>query len=237
MTNGTIPPPPGAAPKKKGLPTLAWVGLGCLALILIGALTCVGGVAFFGNKAKNFVEKQAKEAEENPVAFAGKMYAAVNPDIEFVSADESSEMITLRNKKTGETVTINYADIKDGRVSVDTGNGKVTFGAGTDNDLPEWVPSYPGASVTGNFSGNSGNSLGGTVTLETSDSAQDVFDFYRSQLEAGGYKISTQSFSAGEQSTKIVTGNLDDPKRTFTATVTSNDGKTGVLLAYSEGGD
>ena len=36
-----------------------------------------------------------------------------NPDIEFVSADESTQVVTLRNTKTGETVTFDYADIED----------------------------------------------------------------------------------------------------------------------------
>ena len=228
MTNGTIPPPPGAAPQKKGLPVLAWVGIGCLGLLFLGALTCVG----VGYMAKKKVESTFKELEENPVATVGKAYALANPDIEFVSADESSGVITFRNTKTDETVTINYADIKDGRVSINTGEGSVTFGAGASNELPDWVPSYPGATRTGGFSADAGNNSGGTVILETDAGAQEVYDFYKSQLEAGGYEINTQSFSAGGTEQRTVTGASSSPKRTVTASITSQEGKTVITVVY-----
>lgn len=132
MSNGIAPEAPVA--KKKGLSTLAWVLIGCGGLALLGVALFVGGVGFLGYKAKQFAE----DAEKNPVAAIGKAYAMVTPDVEFVSADETAKTLTLKNTKTGKTITITAEDLEKGRISFDTEDGSISLGGG--DEVPTDAP-------------------------------------------------------------------------------------------------
>lgn len=122
MSNGMVPEVPAA--KKKGLSPIAWILIGCGGLIVLGIVLFVAGVGFVGFKAKQF----AQEAEKNPVATIGKAYAMVTPDVEFVSADETTKTITLRDTKSGKTVTISADDLEQGKISFETEDGSISIG-------------------------------------------------------------------------------------------------------------
>lgn len=122
MSNGVTPEAPAA--KKKGLSTLAWVLIGCGGLIVLGLVLFVAGGLFVGSKVKQFAE----EAQKNPVAAIGKAYAMVTPDVEFVSADEEAKTLTLRNTKTGKSITISADDLEKGRISFEGEDGSITVG-------------------------------------------------------------------------------------------------------------
>ena len=54
--------------------------------------------------------------------------STANPDLEVVSSDDESGTVTIRNKKTGEEITMNAADIKNGRLRFKNEKGEeVTF--------------------------------------------------------------------------------------------------------------
>jgi hypothetical protein len=45
-----------------------------------------------------------------------KILTATNPDVEVLSTDEDRNTITIRDKKTRETVTVNFDDVKKGKI-------------------------------------------------------------------------------------------------------------------------
>jgi hypothetical protein len=75
-------------------------------LLLIGGCvaTCTVVVA---RKAKAY----GADASQHPELTALSLAAAVHPGIEVVSKDKAADTITLRNKKTGETVTLDLNDL------------------------------------------------------------------------------------------------------------------------------
>lgn len=89
-----------SAPQKKGLPAIAWVGIGCGGLLVLTVLVVVLGGMFIWRGVKGVVDDYA----ENPVRAQARMLARLNPDLEIVSEDGDS--ITLRDKTTGETFTM-----------------------------------------------------------------------------------------------------------------------------------
>lgn len=243
--------PPGAPEqKKKGLSPLAWILIGCGGLILVVGILVVAGVGFVGYKAKQF----ATDLEKNPVTIAGKAYAALHPDVEFVSADEESREITFRDVKTGEITTINADDIRDGRITIKNDQGEVTFdakggadggltmtdetgktvfqaGAGSAEDLPSWIPVYPGAEITATYVASAaGQGSGGSFSLTTSDGVDTVYEHYRSALEDAGFEIQTTG-STGQG--KILIATQADPARQVTVSVSEVDGKTQATVQYS----
>jgi len=77
--------------------------LGFFVLIIGGCATCA---YFVGKKAKEF--KQT--ADKNPQFAAISMVLALNPDVQVVSKNETTGIITVRNKKTGEITKIDSND-------------------------------------------------------------------------------------------------------------------------------
>src|SRR5689334_14016100 len=103
------PPPP---PQKKGMGPLGWIAIGCGVIILFGIIA-LGVMGYIG---KRFVDKVGK----NPAKYVAEMAIRGNPDLEIVSEDEGAGTITVKNKKTGETATVNMEDLKKGKFSMKT---------------------------------------------------------------------------------------------------------------------
>lgn len=254
MASTPPPVPPASAPSaqppaaKKTSPWV-WVVVGCGALILVVVLAFVVGGLFLFKKGKEFV----KTAEKNPAVAAAKIAAAVNPEIEVVDSDDEAGTVTLRNKKTGETITLNAEDIKKGRlkfstekgeeviveggeeqgkVRISSEKGEMVFGEGT-GELPDWVLVYPGAKPSGSWQARSKEKAGGAAVFTTSDPPDRVIAFYERELKSRGFSPSTSRF---EQDGKVVGGLVQGKTtqgRTLTITVTAEDGgQTNVALAY-----
>jgi biopolymer transport protein ExbD len=112
----TPPPPiPPAVPAKssnRGLIIVLCI-LGGL-LLLVGG--CVTTCVYYGAKKAS---EYAQTAEKNPAFATVSLIASLSPDISVVSKDAASGKITLRNTKSGETVTLDtneYTPEKIGRV-------------------------------------------------------------------------------------------------------------------------
>jgi len=105
MADSTPPPlaPVTApAPAKSGNRTLLVVlcVLGGLVLLIGG---CVTTCVYFGaKKAKEY----AQTAEKNPAYATLSILAALSPNVDVVAKDAATGKITLRNKKSGETVVL-----------------------------------------------------------------------------------------------------------------------------------
>lgn len=266
MTNGTHTPPPpptgdvphGATPpptakKKSGLSPLAWVGIGCGAILLIGvialAIAAAMGLSWLGG--------QAKEFEDNPAMATAKLMVRANPELELVEADDEAGTLTVRNKQTGEVTTVGLDEIEEGRIRFESDGetvtmgmeegedgegaftvrdkeGKATFrvGAGGEENIPGWVPRYDGAEPEGTYFATSGGEMNGGYSFETSDSPDDVLAYYRQALEEDGFsETGSSTSSAGGSSFSNATYESDG--RTVGVVVTSDGGTTNVIVNFS----
>ena len=236
-------------PQKKGMPVWAWIAIGCIGILVLCGVAVTGLVWWGAHKVKSI----AQDMQEHPEMATVKMLTAMNPDLELVSTDESAGKVTIRNKKTNETVTVDMADIKNGKLNFESkeGTSSLSFnqdagkmevkGAdgstasfGGSAQVPSWVPSYPGATMQGVYSAEDSTQAGGTFGMESSDSFDQVFDHFKGQLEGGGYKVTESKFNGGTGMGGMLVGESADGKHTITYTLSTEDGKTKVAGVYSE---
>ena len=133
------PPPFPLKPAKKGLPPLAWFGIGCGGLVLIA-------VALFAFFAAKIGMNVAKHLKDHPGKEAAEAVVAEYPDFEKVTENAERGEITLRAKPSGRQITTTYDDVAHGRVTIDDPAGNpVPLFHGDLTKVPAWVPRYPGA--------------------------------------------------------------------------------------------
>lgn len=244
---GTPPPPP----KKGGLPTWAWIVLGCLLLLILGAGATCFGAAWFAKKATDKISQW----EKDPSSFAmdaAEFALKNNPDVELISMDRENKTFTVRDKKTGKETTISLSDVENGNFSVESGgqqvdiavdggqNGSIDvtgpdgqrlqIGGGAAADVPDWVPSYAGAEPQGISSFETGTERSGTFTFKTDDSIKEVLDHYQEELKAGGFTIELRSTS-GDDGGLIV---AKSGSRNVNVGCTRNDDATQVSVTFTE---
>lgn len=245
---------PGGAPKKKGLPPLAWVGIGCGVIALIGLVLVLAGGLWVGSKVK--------EAADNPEMATAKTIVRLNPELELVESDDDEGTLTVRNTRTGEVLTVDVSEVREGRFSFRDeegqetsigmeedeegqgaftvrdreGNETLRIGAGGEEDVPAWVPRYPGVRVEGTMSSRRAGKTEGAFTFETTDSVDDVVAWYVEELEDLGLSESGRSdHQAGGG--RLVNLTYQGEGRTLNAMVTSDGGETNTVVSYSEEGE
>ena len=199
------PLPPGKKPN-----ILLWV-LGGFVVLLFGvtAMCGLGGYLLY-HKAKE-AGLDSGLLSKNPIYAAAKMAATVNPDVEIASTDDSSGTIKVRDKKTGKTTTLKFdpdkktmvvtdengkeatvkvnTDGDKGSVEVQSPDGNMKFGASTSNQMPAWMPVYPGSSPAGTFSAQTKDGSQSTFAFKTKDAPAQVLSYYQDQLKSGGFSI------------------------------------------------
>ena len=89
------------------------------------------------------------------------------------------------------------------------------------------VPEYPNATRT---SYSNVRFVGQVITYQTNDTAKQVSDFYKSQMQEGGYNISRNFTSASETSGLIIFAKGQD---TVWVTVGQNNGETSIAVRTS----
>jgi hypothetical protein len=250
----TAQPQPGA-PAKKGTSPIVWVLAGCGGLIVIAVIVVLGAGLFVAHKAKGFAEL----AEKNPAMAIAKAAVAVNPDIEIVSEDDDKGIITVRNKKTGEEITMNAEDIKAGKLkfknekgeevtleghgekgkegfSIKSDKGEMSFGAGKAQPLPAWVPSYPGVTPTASMKKSGADGLYGSVSFETEDDGAKVLDFYERELKGAGFTVERTGMSGAAMTVGNLNAKRDGGKRVVNVTAVRTDEGAQVTVQYSTSG-
>jgi hypothetical protein len=251
MSNGT------EAPAKKGLGTLAWVAIGCGVLILIVVVALAVGGLFVFNKAKQVADDL--DFEGNPGLAAARMVVRLSPELEEVAVDEEAGTITVRNTKTGEEVTVDFEDLKEGKIrwqsgdrevtidASESGDGgavsvteegrsmKLTTGAAAAGEVPDWVPLYPGTEPSASHGESGTEGVRGTFRLETDDGVSEVIDFYRGELEGLGFEVSFNVLSGdtGDQG-GLVRGTDEASGRSVTVLVSVDEQRTTVAITYRE---
>lgn len=249
------PPPAGATPKKKGLSPLAWVGIGCGGLLLLAIIAFVIagaiGLSWLGGKAKEF--------EDNPAMASAKMMVRMNPELELVEADDEAGTLTIRNKETGEVMTVGLDEIEEGRIRFESedgeeitigmeegeegegaftvrdesGNTRMRIGAGGEQDIPVWVPRYEGAEAQGTYFSESGGEISGGFSFESGDSVDEVLANFAEAFEDAGLQ------ETGRSSSQVGEGrygnlNAEGGGRTVGVMATSEGETTQVVVTYSE---
>lgn len=192
------------------MPAIAWVGIGCGGLLVIAII--IAAIAF--NKLKGTFEDFAA----NPEKAGAEMIVSMNPELEMVSQDEETGMMTIRTKD-GKEMTLSYQDIAEGKLEVTDADGNTTSIGSTDlSQVPAWVPKAPdltdgvsmfhtdeGGSVSGQFSGKSTKGIEDlTDFFETEASGQGLSNSSSSSTSMNGTAVSTLDFSGGGKTLKIV---------------------------------
>ncbi|HEX6898233.1 MAG TPA: hypothetical protein VF789_00900 [Thermoanaerobaculia bacterium] len=242
MNGSPVPPPPGSPqpPPRKGLGPLAWVGIGCGVLLVIGmVLVAAGGW---------FAKKQIDKFADNPGFAAAELAVRANPDLEVVNSDREKNTLTVRNKKTGEVLTFNGEDLKDGKLTVTNEKGETvdfsasqegvkitnekgevsTFGAteGGPKNLPSWVPVYPGGTVQGTMDSTTGEGRTVIFTVSSQDAVDTVATFYEGKLKEAGITVEKTTMSSSDQSsTTMLGGKSADGKREASVMVSATPGQ------------
>ncbi len=199
MSQPPSPQIPGSAPKKKGLPTLAWVGIGCGGIVIICIIAAV--------LAGGFLFKVAKSALANPGKSSAEFVVAGNKDLTKVSENDDNGEMTVRVKSTGEQLTLKYDDLAKGRILVKDKDGNVApLSQGDLAKVPAWVPRYPGITDEVSLS-QSEDASSGMLAFTTNDSAEAIKKFYSDEAD----KISLNSST----STSVNLGDANKLNLTF----------------------
>ncbi len=105
---------PNEQPRKKGLPALAWVGIGCGGLVILAAILLIAGGIFGAKKLKDI----GVDIRDNPEGAAAELIIDLHPNYQKVSADPEAGTITVRSN-TGVERTLTYQSIMDGDALVE----------------------------------------------------------------------------------------------------------------------
>ncbi len=240
MSNSNYVPPIPAAKKK----TAWWVWglLGCGGLIVVVVVVLVAGGAYLWTKVP-----------KTELGMVAKAIEFANPDVQVVKLDEEDQIVTLRNKKTGEELTVNLEDARQGKFSFSTKDGKesVTIGGesgvikvegekGTmilgeaPKNLPSWLPAYPDVTPTGGMSSEEQGRRGGSISFSTTDSVTRVIDFYKEKLAEQGLHPRDEGAGSGTEEFAMLTVRTDDEKKTVTVTASRSDNQTNVGVSFEE---
>ena len=218
----------GQGGEKKGMPVIAWVGIGCgtvLILIVVVFSLLVGRC-----------KRWAENVQKNPEKAAAEMVVKFNPDLDLVSQDEGAGRMTIRNNKTGEEVTLGYADVAEGRITVKDAEGGVTeIGAGAEQ-APEWVPRLPDAVSSVNvFRNETATEISGVMSINTNSPADKAAEFFEQAAKDAGLDSSnTSSMSVGGTETRTMEFSGGGKTLNVQITAPGGGGLLMVQVAYTE---
>lgn len=240
----SYPPPP-----KKKSNVVVWVLAGCGTFVVLGVIAVMALSYFVWNKAKEF--------EKNPAFAVAKMMVSANPDVELVSADEEKGLITVKDKKTGEVLTVNLDDVENGKLTfnkdgedsltfeakgdetrgsleVKSAKGTARFGSGSVSKLPDWLPAYPGSEPEGSYSAQTKDGDSGGFNFLTMDAPNKVISFYEEGLERAGLTVTTNIMQqSGKATGGMAAGEDSDKKRTAYINAVVGDEGTRVTVVFT----
>lgn len=124
-------------------------------------------------------------------------------------------------------------DITEGEVSVKTDESEMTVGEGAElpEGFPKVVPVYPDMEISSSWKSVENGKENFSVSGTTSDSGDEVFSWYKSQL--GGWEIEGEFTSeSGGESTSTISAN--DGTYSVVVVIMESDEGTVVTLAVSE---
>jgi hypothetical protein len=242
------PMPPQGQPVVVQKKTSIWVWiLGGLAIFFCVIMVTCGLAAYMGMRMIKQAGFDSDLMKSNPGLAMAKMVTAMNKDYETVSSDDRKGTIVVREKSTGKVMTMKFdpatkqmvittddgkqakVTIGDSGVTATTADGTVKFGSATGNDVPSWVPVYPGSKPQGTMSSTSADGSQNTITFESKDSPTKIVTFYSDQLKSAGFTINMTTII--DQGGTLVASD-EGKKHTITISVgSSGDGTQTAINA------
>lgn len=224
-----IPPTfPPQAPAKKGMPAIAWVGIGCGGLLVIAL--ALGVYGFF------LAKKKIDEFAANPEKAAAEMIISMHPELKMVSQDVAKGTMTLRTQD-GEEMTLSYKDIKEGKFIVTDKDGNTTrIGSSDLSQVPAWVPKAPdlteGLSV---FHSEAGGKVTGQFSGKSEMEAEALNKFFEEQANAAGFtSFTSKNLNTGGTNVYTLAMGADTGKSLSILITENTGGDTLVSTNYSE---
>ena len=247
-------PQMGGAPPKKTSP-IVWILVAVAGLVVVFGLLMVAGGLFIFSKAKQ-AGFDPGLMRENPALAVTKMITAMDPNVDVVGVDEDRGLITLRDKESGKTVTVNFEDVKKGKISFESEEGeKMTleaagegeegsfrmkssegtfeFGTAASGKLPGWLPVYPGAEMEAIMSHDTPEERGGNAAFTTGDSVERVMNFYARGLERAGMEVSTTQHTGLDSGAMVNAHSADSNRRALVIIGTGEEGTT-VNISFGD---
>jgi hypothetical protein len=249
------PPQAPAAPGKKSSKTLVWILAGCGGTLILVVVVLAVFISWGAHKVKGFAEA----GKRNPALAAAKIMVAINPDLEIVAEDDNAATLTVRNKKTGEQITMNAEDIKKGRLrftnkkgeevtfeghgeagkegfSVKSKEGSMTFGNTSLEGVPSWVPAYPGAKPMVTASKTGAEGIFGSYSFQSSDAAGKVLDYFDAELKGKGFTVERTNVGGAGAGIATLRAQRDEGKRAVNVTAVPVGDVAQVTVQYTTSG-
>jgi hypothetical protein len=225
--NQGAPPVP---QEKKGIPVLGWVGIGCGTILIIVIIA----VSLLIGWCKRTVGDLG-EFQRNPEKAAAEMMVRLSPDLDMVSQDEAKGEMTIRTKD-GETITMSYKDIAEGKFRMKDAQGNTTEFGNTDlSNLPSWVPRVPEMkSTTLSTQSVSGDTLSGLYSATSAQSAEQLESHFKTEAEKLGADSSGSSSTNvnGSESRML---SFEGKGRKLTIVITAKPGEDTMVNVGYEG--
>jgi hypothetical protein len=194
--------------------------------------------------------------ERNPGLATARAIVKLNPELEEVAVDEEAGTITVRNTKTGEEITVDFEDLKEGKLSFSSGDTSVTIdtseegvsisgeeggerlelstGNQVTEDVPEWVPVWPDAELEGRSTMRHSGGLNGGFQLVAPVTTAEAVEFYRERLDAAGFDVRVSTYSTEDGEGGMVNGTDEAGGRTVVAIISSRaEGGSDVRVTYA----
>jgi hypothetical protein len=233
------------APPKKTSPIIWIVAVFFGLLVLAGIVMVAGGI---------FLAKKVHDAAGNPALATAKLMAMADSDVEIISSDDAKGTVTFKDKKSGKIVTLDFEQIKQGKIRFEedgktvtlnsSGNGidlrgsdgaTVQIGAQASAKLPNWLSAYPGSTAQGTFAMQGGTESGAAVSFTSKDTVEKVSDFYQDAFKTAGLTVNANVMTQdGKTSGAMITGESADKKRSAVVNIASGDEGVTVGLTYSD---
>ena len=159
------------------MPVIAWVGLGCGTVLIIAVVV----ISLLVGWCKRTVG-DISEFKKNPEKAAAEMMVRLNPDVEKISQDDAKGEMTIRTKD-GQTITMSYKQISEGRFMLKDDKGNFAeFGGADLTDVPAWVPRPPAIkSVSSSARGSEDSKSGGQYSATSTQSINDLAEYFKSE--------------------------------------------------------
>lgn len=213
---------PAPAPARRRTNPLVWVLIVILAFCALAIFGMMGAGYFLARRGPGYA--------------IAKIIAATHPDTEVVRTDDGAGTITLRDRRSGKTVTLSFDEARRGRFRLDAEdeNGKrASFELGGSATPPSWIPKYPGSHPRPVFSasGESDNNAGeaGSFMFTTPDPPARVKSFYEGEARRLGMNVHVRTEEPGAG---VLVLKDSDEQRTLSVATESSDGGTTVNITY-----
>lgn len=224
---GHPPYPQPPRPVKKGMPVWAWILIGFMGLVIVASIAIMAVSAYFVRKATDIAS--------NPVAAIAKIAAATNPDIEVLDVDETSRRVTIKDRKSGKTVTIDADQLEGGRLEIETEDGKMVAGGPAAVKVPSWVPTISGLTPAGGMTTTAGGQEAGNVIYKSDQSFDDTSKAWEDTISSAGYTQTTSSTTTGGDGRvrQMIFSDESAGRQVSVMIIQNNDG-VATTLTYSQ---